>query len=86
MDWHTSLYFLANQASPPPPETGASPNQVQLAVVLFEVFAVLMGLFLFVLTFLVLRRVFRRRWSSRKKEDSRPMPDPWQEAGDRLKP
>ena len=78
MDWHSPFIFLATQ--PPAQE------QVRLAVVLFEVFAALMGLFLFVITFVMLRRVLRRRWSGRKKEDGKPMPDPWQEAGERLKP
>ena len=78
MDWRSPIFFLAIQ----PP----APDQVRLAVVLFEVFVALMGLFLFVLTFLMLRRVMRRRWPSRKKEDRKPMLDPWQESGDRLEP
>ena len=77
MDWHSSFFFLA--ILPPAQE------QVRLAVVLFEVFVALMGLFLFVLTFLMLRRVMRRRSPSRKNETSKPMPDPWQESGERLK-
>ncbi len=90
MDWQTPLYFLANLAPPPaaasPPDAASTPNQAQLAIVLFEVFVVLMGLFLFVITFLMLRRIMRRRGSSCKKEDTQPMPDPWQESGNRLKP
>ncbi|MCH7572316.1 MAG: hypothetical protein IH891_05320 [Planctomycetes bacterium] len=78
MNWRSPIFFLALQ--PPAPE------QVRLAVVLFEVFVVLMGLFLLVITLQMLRRMMRRRWPSRKKEDSKPMPDPWQEAGERLKP
>lgn len=78
MDWHTPFFLLALR--PPAQE------QVRLAVVLFEVFAALMGLFLFVITVVMLKRVMRRRWPSRKEEDHKPMPDPWQESGDRLKP
>ncbi len=77
MDWHSSFFFLA--ILPPAQE------QVRLAVVLFEVFVALMGLFLFVITILMLRRLLRRRWPRLKKEDCKPMPDPWQESGDRLK-
>ncbi len=78
MNWRSPIFFLAIQPS--------APEQVRLAVVLFEVFVVLMGLFLLVITLQMLRRMMRRRWPSRKKEDSKPMPDPWQEAGERLKP
>lgn len=78
MDWRSPFFFLALQ--PPAQE------QVRLAFVLFEVFVALMGLFLLVITLLMLKRVMRRRWPSRKKEDRKPMPDPWQEAGERLKP
>lgn len=78
MNWRSPIFFLALQPS--------APEQVRLAVVLFEVFVVLMGLFLLVITLQMLRRMMRRRWPSRKKEDSKPMPDPWQEAGERLKP
>jgi len=79
MNWRSPIFFLALQPS--------APEQVRLAVVLFEVFVVLMGLFLLVITLQMLRRMMRRRWPSlKKKEDSKPMPDPWQEAGERLKP
>ncbi len=78
MNWRSPIFFLALQPS--------APEQVRLAVVLFEVFVVLMGLFLLVITLQMLRRMMRRRWPSRKKEDGKPMPDPWQEAGERLKP
>ncbi|MCH7603431.1 MAG: hypothetical protein IIB54_11750 [Planctomycetes bacterium] len=78
MNWRSPIFFLAIQPS--------APEQVRLAVVLFEVFVVLMGLFLLVITLQMLRRMMRRRWPSRKKEDGKPMPDPWQEAGERLKP
>lgn len=78
MDWHSPFFFLA--ILPP------AQDQVRLAVVLFEVFVALMGVFLFVLTFLMLRRVMRRRWPRHKKEVTKPMLDPWQESGDRLKP
>ena len=60
-------------------------SQVKQAFVLFEAFAVLMGVFVLVITIMVIRRWIRRRHKDLERTPTN-MPDPWKEAGKRIKP
>lgn len=78
MMFGTSLVnFLAN--------SGAPQIGVKMALVLFEVFVVLMVVFVLYISFMVMRRWFRRQHRQETRVESN-LPDPWKEAANRIEP
>lgn len=80
MDGYSLVIFFAN--------SGVSPIGVKKAFVLFEVFMVLMAVFVLLLTFMVMRRWFHRQSHQhrlRNRKESK-LADPWKEAANRIKP
>ena len=77
MYWCSQMNLSLAAASPP--------GEVTKAFLLFQAFTVLMVLFVLVITLMVLRRWFQRRYR-RLKRDTTPQSDPWKEAANRIKP